>query len=151
MKEKKKIKRLNLGCGRDYKNGWINLDYNKDYKIDVIHNLNKFPYPFKDSEFDFIYCSHVLEHVDDFFETLKEIDRILKSGGILKIKVPHFSNGNGYNDLTHKRFFGWFTFNQIIQGYYNQKFEFKILKKRFNFLGENHFLLNKLFSWPFNL
>ena len=148
------MKKLNLGSGRDYKNpsdGWINLDYNKQYKVDVLHDLNKFPYPFKKEEFNYIYTSHVLEHVEDFVRTLKELFRILKPNGIIHIRVPHFSNGIGYSDLSHKRFFGWFTFEQIVKGYYNKKFNFKIIKQKFNFLSEEHKIFNALFSWFFNL
>ncbi len=147
-------KKLNIGSGKDYKNpneGWINLDYNSDYKMDVNHNLDKFPYPFKPETFDYIYCSHVLEHVLDLFKTLEELGKILKSGGILHIRVPHFSNGNGYNDLSHKRFFGWFTFRQVIEGYYNKRIGFKIVKQRFNFMAENHKLANLLCSWFYNI
>jgi len=145
------MKKLNLGCGKDYKVGWVNLDYNSQYKIDINHDLDKFPYPFKAEEFDYIYCSHVLEHVNDLFKTINELKRILRGGGVLHIRVPHFSNGNGYNDLTHKRFFGWFTFKQMSAGYYNKNFDFKIIKQRFNFLAEGHPIANFLFSWFFNI
>ena len=30
--KQKEIKRLNIGCGKDYKKGFINLDYNDMYK-----------------------------------------------------------------------------------------------------------------------
>ncbi|MDP1728804.1 MAG: methyltransferase domain-containing protein [archaeon] len=145
------IKRLNLGCGKDYKAGFVNLDYNSQYKLDISHNLDKFPYPFKAESFDYIYCSHILEHVEDLFKTIEEIERILKKRGALHIRVPHFSNGNGYNDLSHKRFFGWFTFKRISEGYYNKKLSFKIVRQRFNFLADNHPIANGLFSWFFNL
>src|SRR3989338_4698530 len=108
------MKKLNIGCGPDYKKGFVNLDYNTEYKTDINHHLDKFPYPFKKSEFDYVYCSHVLEHVNDLFKTLKELERITRTGGKIHIVVPHFSNGIGYNDLTHRRFFGWDTFNQIM-------------------------------------
>lgn len=147
-------KKLNLGSGKDYrdaKNGWINLDYNSNYQMDVNHNLDKYPYPFKSEEFDYIYCSHILEHVTDLFKTLEEIQRILKKDGIVHIRIPHFSNGNGYNDLSHKRFFGWFTFKQIINGYYNREFNLQIIEQKYNFLAENHPIPNYLFSWIFNL
>jgi len=145
------VKRLNLGSGGDYKKGWVNLDYNRDYNVDIVHNINKFPWPFKNEEFDYIYCSHILEHVEDFFKTLEEILRITKKGGIIRIRVPHFSNGNGYNDLTHKRFFGWFTFDQIENGYYNNKFNFKRIYQKYNFAAGNRKVLNFLFSWIFNM
>lgn len=38
--------------------------------------------PFRDKEFDFIYCSHVLEHVDDPQKACKEIMRVGKRGYI---------------------------------------------------------------------
>ena len=145
------MKKLNLGSGHDNKKGWVNLDYNPDYNPDVVHDLNKFPYPFKDGEFDYIYCSHILEHVDDFFKTMKELVRILKPNGRLHIRVPHFSNGLGYSDLTHKRFFGWNTFKYYTINYYPDKCNFKIIKQRYNWLGEGRKIANKLFSWGFNL
>lgn len=30
------MKKLNLGSGKDYKKGWINLDYNPDYKLEKV-------------------------------------------------------------------------------------------------------------------
>jgi len=146
-----KLDKLNLGCGGEYLEGYVNLDYNSEYKIDVKHDLNQFPYPFPDNHFDEIYCSHILEHVVDLFKVMDELVRISKDKTIIHIRVPHFSNPNGYNDLTHVRFFGWFTFSQMIKGYYNRKFQFRIIEQRFNFLARQHSILNKLLSWIFNV
>ena len=43
---------------------------------------------FEDNEFDFIYCCHVLEHVDNLPEAIDEISRVGKRGFI---SVPHYS------------------------------------------------------------
>ena len=78
------MKKLNLGCGKDIKpskEGWINLDNVKLKGVDIVYNINKFPYPFKNNEFDKILCSHILEHVNDIIKTLKELSRITKKGG----------------------------------------------------------------------
>jgi len=46
-----KKKKLHLGCGKIIKEGYVNLDIQKLPGVDVIHDLNKFPYPFKDNSF----------------------------------------------------------------------------------------------------
>lgn len=38
--------------------------------------------PFKDKEFDFVYCSHVLEHVSDPVQACRELARVAKRGYI---------------------------------------------------------------------
>lgn len=143
------MKKLNIGCENDYKEGYVNLDYNKLFHPDVIHDLNKFPYPFKKNEFDEIYCSHILEHVDDFFKTMKELLRITKVGGIIHIRVPHFSNGFGYSDLTHKRFFGWKSFDHIIDNKLYEQFKFRIVDKHYNFFSSDYPRVNNYFNWIF--
>ena len=52
-------KKLNLGCGKDIKGGYINLDV-VDYGGNMIHDINTFPYPFEDNTFDEIFASHIL-------------------------------------------------------------------------------------------
>jgi ubiquinone/menaquinone biosynthesis C-methylase UbiE len=44
--------------------------------------------PFGDSEFDFISCDHILEHVRDYMLALKELHRVIKPGGCVEITVP---------------------------------------------------------------
>jgi len=63
----------------------------KDYRLYVTANIfeNRITkelfditaIPHKDSSFDLIYCSHVLEHVDDDIQALREFKRTLKPGG----------------------------------------------------------------------
>jgi ubiquinone/menaquinone biosynthesis C-methylase UbiE len=44
--------------------------------------------PFEDNAFDVVYCSHVLEHVKDELQSLKEMKRVLKPEGTLIIGMP---------------------------------------------------------------
>lgn len=46
--------------------------------------------PFADNTFDKIICSEVLEHIPDYRSVLKEITRILKTGGVFVASVPRF-------------------------------------------------------------
>lgn len=46
--------------------------------------------PFADEYFDKVICSEVLEHIPDYEPVLKELVRVLKTGGILGVSVPRF-------------------------------------------------------------
>lgn len=47
--------------------------------------------PFEDSRFDAVLCNHVLEHVNDDIQAMKEIRRVLKPGGWAIMQIPFFS------------------------------------------------------------
>ena len=96
-------KKLNLGCGFFPKDGFLNLDKDKNYPADIFHDLESFPWPLPNDHFEYIILDHVLEHLTDLESTIKEIEKLLKKGGILEIKVPHFSRG--FTHWDHKRGF----------------------------------------------
>tara|TARA_Y100000310_G_C20638952_1_gene792802 strand:- start:1258 stop:1902 length:645 start_codon:yes stop_codon:yes gene_type:complete len=97
----KEIKKLNLGSGKFPKKGYINLDMDKNINADIVHNLDDYPWPLPDNHFEIIEMDHILEHISDIRQTLKEIDRILINGGQVIIKVPHFSRGFTHWDHKH--------------------------------------------------
>ena len=45
---------------------------------------------YPENSFDLIFCSHVLEHVDDDRQALREFHRVLSSEGLLMLMVPIF-------------------------------------------------------------
>jgi SAM-dependent methyltransferase len=64
-------------------------------------DLNHFPYPFSDNEFDYLICTHVLEHLDDPVRACSEFARIARAG---YLEVPYFC-ADAYvrnNDLIHR-------------------------------------------------
>ena len=84
---------LNLGCGKDYKPGWVNIDanlYKNIKKLDIKYDLSK-GIPFQDNSVDYIFNEHFLEHltVKEGLYFLKECKRTLKSGGVLRIAMPN--------------------------------------------------------------
>lgn len=83
-----KLKILDLGCGKKKRPGAIGVDYSDRHNADIIHNLNAFPYPLKDDEFDEIYLDNVLEHLDDPMRVMEEVYRVSKPGGQVKVIVP---------------------------------------------------------------
>jgi len=145
------MKKLNLGCGDDIKKGYVNTDAVKLPGVDIVHNLNKFPWPFKNNEFDEVYTSHVLEHVDDLIKTMVEIKRICKNKARVIIRVPHFSCGVSYRDPTHKRLFSYFTFDYFTKECFYGLPEFKIRRRKLNFTRLAMPFLNYIFNPFINL
>jgi predicted SAM-dependent methyltransferase len=103
--------RLNLGCGNDIKEGFINIDtYNNMKGIDL--NADIMNLPFKDETIDEVYISHVMEHFsfDNVMMVFKEINRVLMIGGDLKIYVPDFQTCvNDWNESDDK----WASLDRI--------------------------------------
>lgn len=96
---------LDLGCGNKKRPGSIGVDYNARTQPDIVHDLNAFPYPFKDSSFDEIYLDNALEHLNDVMRVMEELYRICRKGGLIKVIVPYFRSHWAYIDPTHKNFF----------------------------------------------
>ena len=125
---------LEIGCGNKKTKGAIGLDLVKTPLTDVVHDLNKFPYPFKKNTFDEIYADNVLEHLEaPLDKILGELCRISKSRGVIKITVPNCFSVGAFADPTHKKFFSWFTFDYFgsnVQSFYT-KSRVKIIKREF--------------------
>jgi len=120
--------KLNLGCGRDKRKGYINCDLNKSVNPDKIVDLEK-KLPFKDNSVEEIIASHVLEHINNFTRLMHEFNRICKNGAIIKINVPFYSSQGAFQHPEHKRFFTPFTFHLFSKEQLNVELSNKILFK----------------------
>lgn len=106
--------------------------------VDIVHDLTKFPYPFKDGSVDGIFSSHFVEHLDGF-ERAKFMDecyRILKAGGKMRLIHPYGKSVRAVQDYTHKwppivetsyLYFdkNWREANKLTHGNYDIKSNFK--------------------------
>jgi SAM-dependent methyltransferase len=149
------MKRLNLGCGTDIREGWVNLDIAPLKGVDVVHDINKLPLPFGNEEFAQILCKDILEHLE-YVPLLRELHRILEQGGVLEISVPHFTSQDNYIDPTHKKMFSIQTFEFFVTGstfkrdYYFDFHFCRILSSRITF-HKGIFLYNYLVEPLVNL
>lgn len=91
------IKKLQLGCGENPIIGWLNSDFiencysvNFDPSRKVVNIDVTKPLPFLDNTFDFVFCEHMIEHLSlkNAIFMLREVHRILKKDGILRIACP---------------------------------------------------------------
>ena len=99
--------KLNLGCGFDRRNGFVNVDNQPLCEPDTLADLEKFPWPFEESSAEEIVLSHVLEHLgvttEIYFKIIQELYRVAAPGGLITITVPHPRHDEFLMDPTHVR------------------------------------------------
>ena len=115
--------KLDIGCGNKKRPGTHGVDRAAIPGVDTVHDLNIFPYPFPDQSCDEIWMTDVIEHLNDTLGVMEEIYRLLQPGGLVHIKVVHWSHHHAYADPTHVRFFGeevWDFFTGKGRDYYTK-------------------------------
>ncbi len=98
---------LDLGCGTAKEANAVGVDNVQIAGVDVVHDLLDFPYPFADGSVEEVYLKHVLEHfeLEDIQRILREVYRILESGGTVHVRLPHAFSVAAWADPTHRRAF----------------------------------------------
>jgi SAM-dependent methyltransferase len=96
---------LDVGCGSNKRPGAVGLDISADTDADIVHDLDVFPYPIEDGSFDHVILQDVIEHVAEPMRVAAEMHRILRPGGRLQLRTPHFSSALAYSDPTHRHFY----------------------------------------------
>jgi len=86
------MKKLHVGCGKRFLPGWTHVDAQSYSHIDVVVPLDQISTAFIHDSIDEIYACHVLEHIPrgKISSTLKDLSKLLKVGGFLRIAVPDF-------------------------------------------------------------
>jgi SAM-dependent methyltransferase len=108
--------RLNLGCGTDIRPGYVNLDSAHLPGVDVVHDLRELPLPLEDGRFAEVVCQDVLEHLPDWPSLVGEIHRVLRPGGRMTMRSPHFTSRAVWLDPTHRSSFSIDTLRFFVAG-----------------------------------
>ncbi|MDR3565871.1 MAG: methyltransferase domain-containing protein [Negativicutes bacterium] len=142
--------KLNLGCGESNMPGYLRVDINPNVNPDVLHDLNVYPYPFAENQFDEVWASHIIEHLNEPGKFLLEVYRITKPGGSIILKTPHYTNVHSFSDFTHKWHLSTYSFEPgHIEYFSGMKFDRKVtIKLRgllWKLLGFELFINN--FEW----
>ena len=109
IKDLLKIKssvRIDLACGGG-KQGpdWIGIDCRQFPGVDIIHDLESFPWPLPDECANLLVASHYVEHINPhggvFLRFMDEAWRVLKPDGEFMIMAPYGSSPGFVQDPTH--------------------------------------------------
>lgn len=104
---------LDLGCGSQKRPGAVGVDIVPFPGVDLVADLNRFPYPFKDNAFSRIVLSHVIEHLADVVAVMEEVYRIAKPGATVEVLTPHYTDNHSWGDPTHRWHLNTRSFDQF--------------------------------------
>lgn len=128
---------LDVGCGNDKIPGAIGIDLVAGPQVDIVHDLDRMPWPIQTSAFDVIRLWSVIEHLRDLVAVMEEVHRVARPDAIVLIGTPHFSSANAYTDPTHVhflsgRFLDYFVQDTEMSGHYGfySKARFNLLERR---------------------
>ena len=68
----------------------------------MVLDLDSVPLPFPEDSVDYVFCSHVLEHLKDWEKLVIDVHRMLKPNGIFEVRVPYGFQPRAY----HRHYFG---------------------------------------------
>lgn len=107
---------LELGCGAYKKHVTaIGIDAIESPGVDLVGDVYDALRLFPDGSVDAVYSYHFAEHLDDIAKLVREVQRVLKPGGLMRTVVPHFSNPYFYSDYTHRSAFGLYSFSYLAE------------------------------------
>ncbi len=122
-----------MGCGKDIRKGWVNIDRKPAPGIDIVMDLDDC-WPIKTDTADYILFDNVFEHLENPILALYETERVLKSSGKTKITVPHFKSPSSARP-DHKTFWSKTSLNPWLK---NRR------EKAGGLMGESLFILEDI-------
>jgi predicted SAM-dependent methyltransferase len=126
---------LNIGCGFNPKDNFINLNLEWNPGIDICWDITTERIPLASNSLEGIFTEHCLEHIsfEKCFENLKEFHRLLKPGGTIRIVVP---DAEVYFDLYQAR-----KTNKSVQLPYGENEETPVISINRIFRSHDHLFI----------
>jgi len=97
--------KIDLGCGSYKQKGFIGMDLLLLDGVDIVHDLEIYPWPLPDKCASVLMASHLIEHINpakqNFLKFMNEAWRILKPGGQFMISLPYAGSPGYWQDPTH--------------------------------------------------
>ncbi len=104
--------KLYLGAGQKTLAGYMHVDLEPGPNIDVVHDLDSFPWPWEDGSAEMIVAEDVVEHLQSsLIAFCNEAWRVLAPTGELYVRTPHHEGVSSWIDPTHR----WHLHEQSFQ------------------------------------
>ena len=94
---------LDVGCGDNLQPGFVGMDKRKLENVDIVHDIEVFPWPIEDEVVSVIMMSHLVEHIKPWLQLdlINEAWRVLEPEGLLLISTPYGGSFRYNQDPTH--------------------------------------------------
>lgn len=101
--DREKAVKLDLGCGPSKQRGFVGLDARKLPGVDIVCDLEKFPWPLPDDCAQFVLMSHFWEHLKPWLTLpfMRELHRVCRDGAQVAIAAPYGTEYRFVQDPTH--------------------------------------------------
>jgi len=108
--------RIELGCGSTGEPGTIGVDLRRTRQTKAVCDVRRSC--FRSEIADEVYSLCVLEHLDNPYELMDEVVRILKPDGRAILRVPNIGTFSAHLDTTHRFLADLTVWKAIIRGYF---------------------------------
>lgn len=140
---------LDIGCGDHKQKNWIGMDKRPCEGVDIVHDVQDFPWPIPDNVVFRALCSHLWEHIEPKYriQFMDEVWRVMKPDGELMIAVPYYMSLGATQDPTHYTCPNEYTFTYFdptyepLYGIYKPK-PWKIIVNDYRMNGNLEVVLN---------
>ncbi len=141
---------LDIGCGtRKIEPESVGIDIAPSPAVDIVWDLERYPWPLEDNRFERIHMSHIIEHFRDIPRAMAEVHRVARPGAEVIIATPHFSSHNSYADPTHKAHLAAASFDHLtgrdFATFRGLGYRFDVIELELTFGG--NFVLDNLGRW----
>jgi hypothetical protein len=134
--------KVNLGSGKTYLDGYVNVDINSLWKPDIVCDISKAIPIGTENKCQEIIAHDVLEHIPDLVPAMTNCLDMLVEGGTMDISVPYYLSLGAWQDPTHVRAFNensWLYYTDWFWylGWQTHRFEIVTLKFLLSTYGES--------------
>lgn len=102
--------KLDIACGQRKKEGFTGIDIAELPEVDIVHDLNVYPWPIESESVEEVSCEHYIEHTLCLMKFLNELHRVMKPGAKAHIVAPYYTSMRAFQDPTHVRMITEATF-----------------------------------------
>lgn len=114
--------KLDIGCGENkQQGGFVGMDIRELEGVDIVHDVEVFPWPLPDESVVQAVCSHLVEHINPhrfgFVNWMNELWRVMKPEAWVAISCPYAFSPGFAQDPTHCNMINEVTFTYFDPDY----------------------------------